>query len=129
MKLQSLRSCIFLGLLFYILVPINAAAEPLKGSVIFVRNGIVIELEEHLKIKNQQDPLHPSPSLVIRGASESAEELFPSWIDDQRALATYDWKPQTDYRIALRSTDGRVYLKQTPLPRSSHFLIASVLSN
>ena len=55
MKMQILRSCIFLGLLFYVLVPINAVAEPLKGSVIFVRGGIVIELEERLKTKNQQD--------------------------------------------------------------------------
>ena len=105
MKIQSLRSSIFLGLLFFVLVPINAAAEPLKGSVIFVRDGIVIELEERLKTSNQLD----SPSLAIRGASESAEELGPSWIDDQRALATYDWKPQTDYHIALRSTDDRLF--------------------
>ena len=109
MKMQSLRSCIFLSLLFFVLVPINTAAEPLKGSIIFVRDGIVIELEERLKAKNQQDPLHPSPNLVIRGASEPAKELVPSWIDDQRVLATYDWKPQTDYRIALRWTDGSLF--------------------
>ena len=116
MKMQSLRSCLFLALLFYVLVPINAVAESLKGSVIFVRGGIVIEMEERLKIKNQQDPLHPSPNLVIRGASEPAAELFPSWIDDQRVLATYDWKPQTDYRIALRLTDGSLFEMDTTAP-------------
>ena len=116
MKIQSLRSSIFLGLLLCVLVPINTAAEPLKGSIIFVRDGIVIQLEERLKTKNQQDSLHPSPNLVIRGATEPAEELVPSWIDDQRALATYDWKPQTDYHVALRLTDDRLFATNITAP-------------
>ena len=109
---------ILLGLLIYVFVPIYAVAQSLKGNVIFIRGGIVIELEERLKRVNQPDPLHPLPSLAIREAAEPAEEIFPAWIDDQRALATYDWKPQASYHIALRWTDV-VYLRWTPLHRSN----------
>ena len=112
MKMQSLRLSIFLGLLIYFFVPINAAANTLKGSVVFARDGIVVELEKRLKI----DPLHPSPSLVIHEASEPPEEILPTWIDDQRALATYGWKPQTDYRIALRLTDSGLFETTTTAP-------------
>ena len=61
MKNQNLRLIIFFGLLIYLFSPICAAAKPLKGSVIFTRGGIVIELEERLKGTNQPNPLHPSP--------------------------------------------------------------------
>ena len=92
MKNQNLRLSVLLGLLIYVFVPTHAAAKSLKGNVIFIRDGIVIELEERLKGANQSEPL---PSLVIHEASEPAVELSPAWIDDQRTLATYDWKPQT----------------------------------
>ena len=107
MKIQNLRLSIFLGVLIYIFVPTYVVAKSLKGNVIFIRGGMpVIELEERLKGTNQPELL---PSLVIHEAAEPAEEIFPAWIDDQRALATrYDWKPQTGYHIALRWTDGRL---------------------
>ena len=113
MKMQSLRLSIFFGLLIYSFVPINAAAKPLKGNVIFTRGGIVVELGARLKATNPPDS---SPSLVIHEASEPPEEILPAWIDDQRVLATYGWKPQTDYRIALLSADGRVFETTTTAP-------------
>ena len=116
MKTQNLRWSIFLGLLIYLFVPTHTVAKPLKGTVIFTRGGIVIELEERLKRTNQPDRLHPLPSLVIHEASESAEEIFPSWIGDQRALATYDWKPQTHYHIAFPWTDGSLFEISTTAP-------------
>ena len=116
MKNQNLRLSIFLGLLIYVFVPTYAVAQSLKGNVIFTRGGIVIELEERLKRVNQPDPLHPLPSLAIREAAEPAEEIFPAWIDDQRALATYDWKPQASYHIALRWTDGSLFEMDAAAP-------------
>ena len=116
MKMQNLRLSTFLGLLIYLFVPTHTVAKPLKGNVIFTRGGIVIELEERLKRTNQPDRLHPLPSLVIHEASESAEEIFPSWIGDQRALATYDWKPQTHYHIAFPWTDGSLFEISTTAP-------------
>ena len=112
MKMQNLQLSTFLALLIYIFAPVNAVAKTLKGSVIFTRGGIVIELEERLKTT----PLHSSPSLVIREAAEPTEEILPAWIDDQRALATYDWNPQTPYQIALRSTDGDLFEIDTTAP-------------
>ena len=118
MKNRNLRLSVFLGLLIYLFgaphVPLNpdaigAVAQSLKGNVIFIRGGIVIELAERLKTANQPDPLHPLPSLIIREGSEPAEEIFPDWIDDQRALATYDWKPQTPYHLALQWTEGSLF--------------------
>lgn len=115
MKTQNLRLSIFLGLLIYLsgtnhvaLNPdaIGAMAKPLKGNLIFTRGGIVVELEEPLKGTNQSNPL---PSLVIHEAAETPEEIFPAWIDAQRALATYDWKPQIPYHIVLRWTDGSLF--------------------
>ena len=116
MKNRNLRLSILLGLLIYLFVPTHAVAKPLKGNVIFVRGGIVIELEERLQTSNEPDALHPLPSLVIREVSEPAEEIFPAWIDDQRALATYDWKPQTHYHIAFRWTDGNQFEINTTAP-------------
>ena len=116
MKMQNLRLSTFLGLLIYLFVPTHAVAKPLKGTVIFTRGGIVIELEERLKRTNQPDRLHPLPSLVIHEASEPPEEIFPSWIGDQRALATYDWKPQTHYHIAFPWTDGSLFEISTTAP-------------
>ena len=116
MKNQNRRLSILLGLLIYVFVPTYTAAKPLEGNVIFIRGGIVIELEERLKTSNQPDALHPLPSLVIREASEPAEKIFPAWIDDQRALATYDWKPQTPYHIALRWADGGLFETDTTAP-------------
>ena len=116
MKMQKLRLSTFLGLLIYLFVPTGVVAKPLKGNVIFTRGGIVIELEERLKGTNQPDPLHPLPTLVVHEASEPPEEIFPAWIDDQRALATYDWKPQTHYHIALRWTDGSLFEISTTAP-------------
>ena len=116
MKTQNLRLSTFLGLLIYLFVPTHAVAKSLKGTVIFTRGGIVIELEERLKRTNQPDRSHSLPSLVIHEASESAEEIFPSWIGDQRALATYDWKPQTHYHIAFPWTDGSLFEISTTAP-------------
>ena len=116
MKNQNLRLSIFLSVLIYVFVPTYAVAKPLKGSVIFIRGGIVIELEERLKGTNQPDPLHPLPNLVVREVSEPAEEIFPSWIDNQRALATYDWKPQTSYHVTFRWTDGSLFEMDTTAP-------------
>ena len=116
MKMQNLRLSTFLGLLIYLFVPTHAVAKSLKGNVIFTRGGIVIELEERLKRTNQPDRLHPLPSLVIHEASEPLEEIFPAWIDDQRALATYDWKPQTHYHIAFPWTDGSLFEISTTAP-------------
>ncbi len=125
MKIRNLRLSIFLSLLIYVFVlshvalnpdAIGAVAKTLKGDVIFTRGGIVIELEERLKRTNQPDPLHPLSSLVIHETSEPPEEIFPSWIDDQRALATYDWRPQTSYHIALRWTDGSLFEINTTAP-------------
>ena len=113
MKMQNLRLSIFLSLLIYAFVPINAAAKPLKGVVIFTRGGIVIELEERLKGTNPPDS---SPNLVIHEASGSSEEVSLSWIDDQRAFATYDWKPQTRYHIALQWTDDNRFEINTTAP-------------
>ena len=42
MKDQNLRLSILLGLLICVSVPTYAAAKTLKGSVIFVRGGIVL---------------------------------------------------------------------------------------
>ena len=112
MRNQKLRLSIFLGLLIYVFVPTHAVAKPLKGNVIFTRGSIVIELEERLKGVNQPD----SPSLAIREAAEPTEEIFPAWIDDQRTLATYDWKPQTSYHVTLRWTDGRLFEIDTTAP-------------
>ena len=106
MKIQNLRLSIFLALLICLFVGSYAVAKPLKGTVIFTRGGIVIEMENRLKRANQPDPL---PSLVIHEVSEPPEEIFPAWIDDQRVLATYDWKPQTHYQIAIRRTDGSLF--------------------
>ena len=116
MKNQNLQLSVLLGLLIYIFVPINVVAKPLKGNVIFVRGGIVIELEQRLKGTNQPDPLHPSPSLAIREAAEPVKEIFPAWIDGQRALVTYDWKPQTNYHITFRWTDGGLFETDTTAP-------------
>ena len=77
MKTQNLRLSTFLGLLIYLFVPTHAVAKPLKGTVIFTRGGIVIELEERLKRTNQPDRSHPLPSLVIHEASESAGRNLP----------------------------------------------------
>ena len=52
----------------------------------------------------------------MREASEPAEEIFPAWIDDQRALATYDWKPQTNYHVMFRWTDGSLFEMDTTAP-------------
>ena len=76
MKNQNLRLSILLGLLIYVFVPTYTVAKPLKGNVIFIRGGIVIELEERLKGTNQPDLLHPSPSLAIREAAEPPEEVL-----------------------------------------------------
>ncbi len=116
MKNQNLRLSILLGLLICVSVPTYAVAKTLKGSVIFVRSGIIIELEENLKGTNQSDPLHPSPSVVITETSESPKEIFPAWIDNQRTLTPYDWKPQTNYHIALRWTDGSLFETDTTAP-------------
>ena len=116
MKNLNLRLSIFLGLLICVFVPTYTVAKPLEGNVIFIRGGIVIELEERLKASNQPDPLYPVPSLVMREASEPAEEIFPAWIDDQRALATYDWKPQTNYHVMFRWTDGSLFETDTAAP-------------
>ena len=113
MKTQNLRWSIFLGLLIYLFVASYVVAKPLKGVVIFTRGGIVIELEERLKITNPPNSL---PSLVIHEAPGSSEEVSLSWIDDQRALATYDWKPQIPYHIALRWTDGSLFEIDTTAP-------------
>ncbi len=112
MEIQNLRLSLFL-LLIYAFGPSLAVARPLKGNVIFTRGGIVIELEERLKTTNPPDSL---PSLVIHEASGASEEVSLSWIDDQRALATYDWKPQTRYPIALRWTDGNQFETNTTAP-------------
>ena len=77
MKNQNLRLSILLGLLIYVFVPTYVAAKSLKGNVIFIRDGIVVELEERLKGTNQPDPLHPLPSLVIREAAEGCERKLP----------------------------------------------------
>ena len=103
MKMQNLRLSTFLGLLIYLFVASYVVAKPLKGVVIFTRGGIVLELEERLKITNPPNSL---PSLVIHEVPGSSEEVSLSWIDDQRALASYDWKPQTDYHITFRWADG-----------------------
>ena len=116
MKNQNLRLSILLSLLICVSVPTYAVAKTLKGSVIFVRGGIVIELEERLKTSNEPDALNPLPSLVIREVSEPAEEIFPAWIDDQRVLATYDWKPQTNYHVMFRWTDGGLFETDTTAP-------------
>ena len=76
MKMQNLRLSTFLGLLIYLFVASYVVAKSLKGTVIFTRGGIVIELEERLKRTNQPDRLHPLPSLVIHEASEPPEEIF-----------------------------------------------------
>ena len=113
MKNRNLRLSIFLGILIYIFAPTHVVAKPLKGNVIFIRDGIVIELEERLKGANQSEPL---PSLVIHEASEPAVELSPAWIDYQRILATYDWKPQTSYHVTFRWTDGSLLETDTAAP-------------
>ena len=116
MKNQNLRLSILLGLLICVSVPTYTVAKPLEGNVIFIRGGIVIELEERLKTSNEPDALNPSPSLVMREVSEPAEEIFPAWIDDQRALATYDWRPQTNYHVMFRWTDGSLFEMDTTAP-------------
>ena len=116
MKNQNLRLSIFLSLLIYVFIPTYTVAKTLKANVIFTRGGIAIELEERLKTSNQPDSLHPLPSLAIREATEPAEEISPSWIDDQRALATYDWIPQTNYHVTFRWTDGSLFAMDITAP-------------
>ena len=53
---------------------------------------------------------------MITETSESPKEIFPAWIDNQRALATYDWKPQTDYHIAFQWTEGDLFETDTTAP-------------
>ena len=113
MKMQNLRLSTFLGLLIYLFVASYVVAKPLKGVVIFTRSGIVLELEERLKITNPPNSL---PSLVIHEVPGSSEEVSLSWIDDQRALASYDWKPQTDYHITFRWADGSLFEVNTTAP-------------
>ena len=113
MKMQNLRLSTFLGLLIYLFVVSYAVAKPLKGVVIFTRGGIVLELEERLKITNPPNSL---PSLVIHEVPGSSEEVSLSWIDDQRALASYDWKPQTDYHITFRWVAGSLFEVNTTAP-------------
>ena len=135
MRFQNLRSRPYLALLIclFALIDPAAGAKIYKGTAVFTRIGVVIELAESMtktELTNLQGKF--GGTLAIKplsdevGAQSGEQFIFdygPERIDGKRLLIRFTWKPLQDYRITLKWEDssrlearGTSPLKPAPYP-------------